>query len=34
MNFDDELETIKFKTLTKDDINLVGSKMEIEKKYI
>ena len=32
MNFDEELETIKFKTLTKDDINLVGSKMEIEKK--
>ena len=32
MNFEDELEKIKFKSLTKDDIKLVGSKMEIERR--
>ena len=31
MNFEDEFETIKFKSLTKNDIKLLGPKMEIEK---
>ena len=33
MNLSNEEESIKFKSITKNDIKLLGSKMKIEKKY-